>query len=55
MRILVTNDDGIHAQGLDVLKTIALGLMADVWTVAPETNQSGTAHSMTLHEPLRLR
>lgn len=55
MRILVTNDDGIHAQGLDVLKTIALGLTSNVWTVAPETNQSGTAHSMTLHEPLRLR
>mgnify|MGYP000028691848 CR=1 FL=1 len=55
MRILVTNDDGINAHGLEVLKTIALGLTSDVWTVAPESNQSGTAHSMTLHEPLRLR
>ena len=55
MRILITNDDGIFARGLEVLKSIALGLSADVWTVAPETNQSGTAHSMTLHEPLRLR
>ena len=55
MRILITNDDGIHAKGLDVLKTIALGLSPDVWTVAPETNQSGTSHSMTLHTPLRLR
>ena len=55
MRILITNDDGIHARGLEVLKAIALGISPDVWTVAPETNQSGTAHSMTLHTPLRLR
>ena len=55
MRILITNDDGINAKGLEVLRSIALGLSPDVWTVAPETNQSGTAHSMTLHQPLRLR
>lgn len=55
MRILITNDDGIHAKGLEVLKSIALGLSPDVWTIAPETNQSGTAHSLTLHQPLRLR
>jgi 5'-nucleotidase len=55
MRILVTNDDGINAKGLEVLKSIALGLSPDVWMVAPETNQSGTAHSLTLHQPLRLR
>lgn len=55
MRILITNDDGINARGLEVLKAIALGLSPDVWTVAPETNQSGTSHSMTLHTPLRLR
>lgn len=55
MRILITNDDGIHAKGLEILKAIALGISPDVWTIAPETNQSGTAHSMTLHTPLRLR
>lgn len=55
MRILITNDDGINAKGLEVLRSIALSLSPDVWMVAPETNQSGTAHSMTLHEPLRLR
>ncbi len=55
MRILITNDDGIGAKGLDVLRDIALQLSDDVWTVAPETNQSGTSHSMTLHTPLRLR
>ncbi len=55
MRILITNDDGINAKGLEVLKAIALGLSPDVWTIAPETNQSGTSHSLTLHTPLRLR
>lgn len=55
MRILITNDDGINARGLEALKAIALGISPDVWTVAPETNQSGTSHSMTLHTPLRLR
>lgn len=55
MRILVTNDDGIEAPGLDVLQQIASDLSDDVWVVAPETDQSGAAHSLTLHEPLRLR
>jgi 5'/3'-nucleotidase len=55
MRILITNDDGINARGLEILKAIALGISPDVWTVAPETNQSGTSHSMTLHTPLRQR
>jgi len=55
MRILVTNDDGINAPGLKVMQDIAARLSADVWTVAPETNQSGAAHSLTLHEPLRCR
>jgi 5'-nucleotidase len=55
MRILVTNDDGIEAPGLDVLQKIASDLSEDVWVVAPETDQSGAAHSLTLHEPLRLR
>ncbi len=55
MRILLTNDDGIHAPGLAVLETIAHALSDDVWVVAPETDQSGLAHSLTLSEPLRLR
>lgn len=55
MRILVTNDDGIHAPGLAVLVEIARELSDDVWVVAPETNQSGTSHSLTLHQPLRMR
>jgi 5'-nucleotidase len=55
MRILLTNDDGIHAEGLAVLERIARTLSDDIWIVAPETDQSGLAHSLTLSEPLRMR
>lgn len=55
MRILLTNDDGIDAPGLHALRQIAAELSDDVWVVAPETNQSGASHSLTLHEPLRMR
>ncbi|PZN49043.1 MAG: 5'/3'-nucleotidase SurE, partial [Proteobacteria bacterium] len=55
MRILLTNDDGIHAEGLAVLERIARTLSDDVWVVAPEMDQSGFAHSLSLSEPLRLR
>lgn len=54
-RILVTNDDGIHARGLSVLEGIARELSDDVWVVAPETEQSGAGHSLTLHLPVRVR
>ena len=54
-RILVTNDDGIHAQGLKVLETIARSLTDDVWVVAPEMEQSAASHSLTINRPLRLR
>lgn len=55
MRILLTNDDGIHAEGLAVLERVARTLSDDVWIVAPEADQSGLAHSLSLSEPLRLR
>jgi 5'-nucleotidase len=55
MRILITNDDGIDAPGLHALREIASQLSGDVWVVAPETNQSGASHSLSMHEPLRLR
>jgi len=55
MRILVTNDDGINAPGLKVLERIARTLSKDVWVVAPEQEQSGAAHSLTLHWPVRAR
>ena len=55
MRILITNDDGINAEGLAVLERVAHAMSDDVWTVAPETDQSGLSHSLTLSSPLRLR
>ena len=55
MRILCTNDDGIHAPGLKVLEEIARALSDDVWVVAPEFDQSGVSHSLSLNDPLRLR
>ena len=54
-RILVTNDDGIHAPGLAVAVGIARAISDDVWVVAPENEQSGASHSLTLADPLRLR
>ena len=55
MRILCTNDDGIHAPGLAAVERIARTLSDDVWIVAPETDQSGVSHSLSLNDPLRLR
>lgn len=55
MRILCTNDDGIHAPGLVAVERIARALSDDVWIVAPETDQSGVSHSLSLNDPLRLR
>jgi 5'-nucleotidase len=55
MRILVTNDDSIHAPGLKIAEKIARALSDDVWVVAPESDQSGVSHSLSLNDPLRLR
>jgi 5'-nucleotidase len=55
MRILVTNDDGIHSPGLETLERIARSISDDVWVVAPESEQSGASHSLTLAYPLRYR
>lgn len=55
LRILVSNDDGIHAQGLAALVRIARKLSNDVWVVAPEEEQSGAGHSLSLAVPVRLR
>ena len=55
MRILVTNDDGINAHGLKIGEEIARKISEDVWVVAPEHDQSGVSHSLSLNDPLRLR
>ncbi len=54
MRILLSNDDGFNAPGMDVLKKIAFSLSDDVIIVAPAKEQSGASRSLTLHDPLRL-
>ncbi len=55
MRILLTNDDGIQAEGLQLLEQIAKSISKDVWIVAPEIEQSGASHSLTLHAPVRVK
>ncbi len=55
MRILLTNDDGIHAPGFAVLEQIARELSDDIWICAPAEEQSGAGHSLTLNHPVRLR
>jgi len=53
INILVTNDDGIHAEGIRVLKN-ALARIGNVYVVAPDRPRSASGHSITLHKPLRL-
>ena len=53
-RILLTNDDGIHSEGLQILEG-ALREVGDVFVVAPAAEMSGASHSLTLSRPLRIR
>lgn len=55
MRILLTNDDGIHAPGFAALERIARQISDDLWFVAPAEEQSGAGHSLTLNRPIRVR
>lgn len=55
MRILLTNDDGINADGLTALEAIAAELSDDVWVCAPEIEQSGASRALTLTELIRVR
>lgn len=52
LRILITNDDGVDAPGIKVMRDIALQLTDDVWVVAPDGNQSGVGHRFTLGREL---
>lgn len=54
-RILISNDDSIHSEGIKVLEEIALSLTPHVWVVAPENQQSAAGHSLTIHMPLRIK
>ncbi|GJC07383.1 5'/3'-nucleotidase SurE [Aeromonas hydrophila] len=53
MRILVSNDDGVHAEGIRALGE-ALAACGEVIVVAPDRNRSGASHSLTLEVPLRV-
>lgn len=55
MRILISNDDGINAPGLAILEAIAAQLSDDIWVVAPDEEQSGAGHSLSLSRPVRIR
>jgi 5'-nucleotidase len=54
IRILITNDDGYHSDGIIALEN-ALSEIADVYVVAPASEMSGASHSLTLARPLRIR
>lgn len=53
-RILLTNDDGYHAEGIIALEN-ALSEIGEVYVVAPASEMSGASHSLTLSRPLRIR
>lgn len=55
MKILLTNDDGVNAKGISVLREIALQISDDVWTCAPDTEQSAVSRAVSLHNPVRLK
>ncbi len=54
MKILLTNDDGVYAQGIGAIRKSLQGL-GEVVVVAPDTEQSGVGHSITMAHPLRIR
>ncbi len=54
-RVLISNDDGIDAPGLKVLEKAVRAIAREVWVVAPASEQSATAHALTLRRPLRIR
>lgn len=53
-RVLLTNDDGIDAPGLAIMEHIAAQIAREVWVVAPEHDQSGQSHAVSLHHALRI-
>lgn len=54
-RVLISNDDGVDSFGIKLLERVARTLAKDVWVVAPEVEQSGAGHSLSLRRPLRIR
>ncbi|MEE2779030.1 MAG: 5'/3'-nucleotidase SurE [Myxococcota bacterium] len=54
-RVLITNDDGVWAPGLELLRECACEVFDEVVVVAPSSEMSGVSQGLTLHDPLRLR
>jgi len=54
VRVLISNDDGVHSPGLAALEGAARAMGFETYVVAPDREQSATSHSLTLHRPLRL-
>lgn len=54
MKILLTNDDGLHAPGIAALEAVA-PTFGEVWVVAPHQERSGASHALTMNEPLRVQ
>ena len=52
MRVLLSNDDGVHAAGIRALAAAFAG--DEVWTVAPDREQPASSHAISLHRPLRI-
>jgi 5'-nucleotidase len=55
MKILLTNDDGVRAEGMAVLRRVAAKLSDDVWVCAPHSEQSAASRGVSLHNPVRLQ
>ena len=53
MKILLTNDDGLHAPGIAAFEEVTAHF-GDLWVVAPHEERSGASHSLTMNEPLRI-
>jgi 5'-nucleotidase len=55
MRILISNDDSLDSEGLEILQDFAHSLTDDVWTVVPEAQRSAGGHGITIYNPLKLK
>lgn len=54
-RVLIANDDGLHAPGIALLERIVRRYTDKVWVVAPDEEKSGAGHSISMHSPVRVR
>ncbi len=53
-RVLLTNDDGIDAPGIELLEKLVAPLVRELWVIAPRYEQSATSHALTIQTPLRV-